>query len=158
MQKKQLKILTSVVLGTSIIFGGMVSTASAVEKNASQYGVINENSEISIWNCQEGLNQNQKSPYEKESIVVQGSKIYKCKRFHYPQSGWKPSDSPMFWKTVGKIPEWNAQEELTQENKSPYEKGDIVMYNSQVYKCKRFHYAQPGWNPCEGPMFWELIK
>ncbi|MGG7164822.1 carbohydrate-binding protein [Clostridium ihumii] len=160
MKSKQVKVITSLFLGTAMVFGGMIPTVTAktMESSKIQYNVVDEESPMSIWNAQEGLNQNEKNPYIKGSIAIYNGKVYECKRFHYPQLGWNPSEARMFWKSVGVVPEWYADETHVESSKVPYQKGDIVSYNSNIYKCKRFHYAQPGWNPCEAPMFWELVK
>ena len=152
-KSKQFKALTSVILGTSIMFGGTVSPVLAANN-----GAVNDNVTIRAWDGQDDLIQKDKIIYEKGDIAIYNCKLYKCKRFHYAQPGWNPCDAPMFWKPMNTIPNWSVDDKLTQENKAPYEKGDLVIYDSKLYKCKRFHYAQSGWNPCDAPMFWKLVK
>lgn len=145
----KLRVLASLMLGTTIMFSAAVCPVFA-----ENY----DNAVMSSWNSREELTQEEKTAYNKGDLVIYDSAIYQCKRTHYSQPGWNPKAAPMFWKFIKEIPQWKAEEELTQSQKTAYNKGDLVMHDSKIYKCKRFHYAQPGWNPSAAPMFWQLIK
>lgn len=142
---KKSKILTSVLLSTTILCSINVSTISAMQND------------ISTWNSKSSLTQSQKTLYTKGQVVIHDNGVYKCKRAHYPHEVFKPSVAPMFWGNLD-IREWTVDESLTQNQKIPYKKGKVVLYKGKFYECKRFHYAQPGWNPSASRMFWKNIK
>ena len=86
--------------------------------------------------------------------VKYNSILYKCLQSHMPQESWDPVSAPSLWAKV-LIPDPNVVPEWEQpDSTNPYQIGDRVMFEGQVYESV---ISNNIWSPTQYPAGWKLV-
>ena len=86
--------------------------------------------------------------------VKYNSILYRCLQSHIPQESWDPVSAPSLWAKV-LIPDPNVVPEWEQpDSTNPYQIGDRVMFEGQVYESV---ISNNIWSPAQYPAGWKLV-
>ena len=86
--------------------------------------------------------------------VKYNSILYRCLQSHMPQESWDPVSAPSLWAKV-LIPDPNVVPEWEQpDSTNPYQIGDRVMFEGQVYESV---ISNNIWSPTQYPAGWKLV-
>ena len=86
--------------------------------------------------------------------VKYNSILYRCLQSHMPQESWDPVSAPSLWAKV-LIPDPNVVPEWEQpDSTNPYQIGDRVMFEGQVYESV---ISNNIWSPEQYPAGWKAI-
>ena len=86
--------------------------------------------------------------------VKYNSILYRCLQSHIPQESWDPVSAPSLWAKV-LIPDPNVVPEWEQpDSTNPYQIGDRVMFEGQVYESV---ISNNIWSPTQYPAGWKLV-